>query len=208
MRQVYQENSKLGDPQVVNTQLTECMQKLEKLEHDLTKYQSMLSSLLSTTPGSQKKNSLSSSSSSHLNTTLLSLQPNSAASGQGTNGQPNNHRSSISDNSNDSVSRSESETSLHNHSNGSNGSYGTGTGTGTSLMQVANSLFNKYSLNSATNSSSYSSITDANNPNAGYIISNSYNRTNGNVNGCKTSTPTINSSFAFINGRARSDQDL
>ncbi|XP_075591310.1 formin-binding protein 1-like Cip4 isoform X5 [Dermatophagoides farinae] len=198
MRQVYQDNPKLGDPQLVNTQLTECMQKLEKLDADLKKYQTMLSGVLGSTPapGSQNRSSISSSATIHstnVSTTTMNGGKHSTPNGQ----TLNNHRNSISDNSNDSVSRSESETSLHNHSNGSNGSpYGSsggGSSVQTGLMQAANSLFNKYSINpSATTPTS------------------PYAKTNGNMNGTSTMS-TINGGSLngnFVNGKAKSDQDI
>ncbi|KAI7684784.1 Formin-binding protein 1 -like protein, partial [Sarcoptes scabiei] len=150
MRQVYQDNPKLGDPQLVGTQLTECIQKLEKLDFDLQKYQSMLAEIF-TTPSSQKKSAFGSSSmrvniDSGLDSSVNVCQIN--------------HRNSISDNSNDSVSRSESEASLHNHSNGSATSYSANSSGG--LMQAANSLFNKYDMN--LRPSSLSDMNGANDP--------------------------------------------
>ncbi|OTF73113.1 formin-binding protein 1-like protein, partial [Euroglyphus maynei] len=194
MRQVYQDNPKLGDPQVVNTQLTECMQKLEKLDVDLKKYQTMLSGVLGSNT-LQNRSSISSSTtlnSTNASTATMNGGKNSTSNGQTTG----NHRNSISDNSNDSVSRSESETSLHNHSNGSNGSHygssGGGSSVHTGLMQAANSLFNKYSINSSATTPS------------------PYAKANGNLNGNST-TPTTNGGSlngSFINGKAKSDQDI
>ncbi|XP_027198870.2 formin-binding protein 1-like Cip4 isoform X2 [Dermatophagoides pteronyssinus] len=190
MRQVYQDNPKLGDPQVVNAQLTECMQKLEKLDVDLKKYQTMLSGVLgsNTTPGLQNRSSTTLNS-TNVSTATLNGGNNSTQNGQTTS----NHRNSISDNSNDSVSRSESETSLHNHSNGSNGSpYGSsggGSSVHTGLMQAANSLFNKYSMNPS-----------ATTPTSPFV------KTNGNSNAPTTNGGSFNGNF--FNGKAKSDQDI
>src|SRR5690349_15477895 len=94
MKNAFEANVKLGDPQSVNGQLSENNLKLEKLQGDLKRYQTMMQEVMSSinyTPSSAKK-SHSSSISSASNLSVSSA------------GGP--HRNSISD---ESLSRSESE---------------------------------------------------------------------------------------------------
>lgn len=100
MKNAFEQNVKMGDPQSVNGQLSENSLKLEKLQTDLKKYQTMLQDVLNNincTPSSQKK-SHSSSISSNSNLSVGS-------------GHTPPHRNSISD---ESLSRSESENSVNN----------------------------------------------------------------------------------------------
>lgn len=104
MKNAFEQNVKMGDPQSVNGQLSENSLKLEKLQSELKKYQTMLQEVMSSinyTPSSQKK-SHSSSISSVSNLSVASTP----------------HRNSISD---ESLSRSESESSVNN-TNGHHGS--------------------------------------------------------------------------------------
>ncbi|KAJ6223608.1 hypothetical protein RDWZM_002153 [Blomia tropicalis] len=107
MKNAFEQNVKLGDPQSVNGQLNENSIKLDKLQTELHKYQSMLQEVmngLNCTPSSKKKSHSSTSSQSNLSVTSAHTP---------------SHRNSISD---ESLSRSESETSVNN----GNGSLGNG----------------------------------------------------------------------------------
>ena len=98
MKNAFEANVKMGDPQSLNGQLAENSKKQEQLQNDLRKYQTMLQEVMSNinyTPSSQKK-SHSSSISSASNLSVASAHTP--------------HRNSISD---ESLSRSESETSVN-----------------------------------------------------------------------------------------------
>lgn len=105
MKEVYEKNPNLGDPQSINGQLTENQSKLEKLQLEHEKYSKMLMEVVQQlgpsngTPQSKKSHSSSISSASNL----------SMGSGVG-NGlhHHHHHRNSLSE---DSLSRSGSETS-------------------------------------------------------------------------------------------------
>lgn len=150
MKHAYEDNKKLGDPQVIIAQLDENSNHLEKLQCELKKYQAMLSEVMVTsgTPSTQKK--------SH---STNATTPNSLSV---------SHRNSVSEDS--LSSRSESDTSVNNangcngHGNGANGTSGGGTltntngGSNSSLIQGVTSLFNK--LNSSTTPTDYLSPTN------------------------------------------------
>lgn len=100
MKQTYEDNPSLGDPDSTKNQLVENQRKLEKLEQDLKRFQALMDEVLSNTPtGAQKKGSISSTET-----------PSVASSGQ-------RHRNSLSD---ESLSRSASETSVNNNYNNGN----------------------------------------------------------------------------------------
>lgn len=99
MKQTYEDNPSLGDPDSTKNQLIENQRKLEKLEQDLKRFQALMDDVLSNTPtGAQKKGSISSNET-----------PSVGSSSQ-------RHRNSLSD---ESLSRSASETSVNNQNNGS-----------------------------------------------------------------------------------------
>lgn len=120
MRQTYEQNNALGDPQSVEGQLTENSHKMDKLQTELKKFQSLLADVVdgNRTPSAQKK--------SHRNSVSEDSLSRSASESSVTNNNNNtnnilNTNSNINSNSNHRSSNSlQSVNSNHNHNNSHN----------------------------------------------------------------------------------------
>ena len=117
MRQTYEQNNALGDPQSVEGQLTENSQKMDKLQIELKKFQSLLADVVdgNRTPSAQKKSHRNSVSEDSLS---RSASESSVTNNNNTN---NNLNTNINSNSNHRSSNSlQSVTSNHNHNSHDN----------------------------------------------------------------------------------------
>ena len=115
MKQTYEQNNALGDPLSVEGQLTENGQKMDKLQTEMKKFQSLLSEVVdgNRTPSAQKK--------SHRNSISEDSLSRSASESSVTNNNNTNNNLNInSNNSNHRSSNSLQTVTNHNHNSHNN----------------------------------------------------------------------------------------
>ena len=111
MKQAYEQNPALGDPQSVEGQLAENGQKMDKLQTEIKKFQSLLSDVVdgNRTPSAQKK--------SHRNSVSEDSLSRSASESSVTNNNNTNNNLNANSNSNHRSSNSLQAVTNHNHNN-------------------------------------------------------------------------------------------